>query len=173
MNVDAREIELIVTRVLEQLQNASAAARPEANAETKLFSLLAEKPTNALSLDGRGLGEGVSRRQETLAPSPPTPLPRGERGEFDPNVKSLNEAVLTHEVLSKQINGATQIRIGQRAILTPSAREFIKSRGITCVREQATQSSPTSTYIRGAGKWCRRLPARPRPVTRPICALIC
>jgi hypothetical protein len=40
--------------------------------------------------------------------------------------------------LAEAVNGSSQVRIGTKAILTPSARDFVKQRGIKIIREAAS-----------------------------------
>jgi len=56
------------------------------------------------------------------------------------------EQVVTQALLSERVNGAKQVRIGPSAILTPSARDFIRNHGIEVIRESL--SLATSTGIR-------------------------
>ena len=51
---------------------------------------------------------------------------------------TLEAPVITGDVLQQHINGATRITIAQHAILTPSARDLIRQRGITIHRQTAT-----------------------------------
>lgn len=48
---------------------------------------------------------------------------------------SIPNAVITEALLSEAVNGSAQVRIGPKAVLTPSARDFLRSRGIEIVRE--------------------------------------
>ena len=46
--------------------------------------------------------------------------------------------VITGSLLSETVNGSRQVRISPKAILTPSARDFIKQKGIQIIRETAS-----------------------------------
>lgn len=115
MSVDAREIEQIVVRVLERLQDTGATSRTETPNDVPLFSLLANAP------------------KSVAAPQQHQSSHRG--------VKTFSEPVLTQEILKNALNGATQIRIGPRTVLTPSARDYLKTSGIVCIREQPAASN--------------------------------
>lgn len=52
----------------------------------------------------------------------------------------FTESVITQELLETNSNGATRIRIGPKAIVTPSARDFLRIRGIECVRESSASA---------------------------------
>ncbi len=43
---------------------------------------------------------------------------------------TLDERVITADLLAERVNGAVAIGIGPKAILTPSARDFIRERGL-------------------------------------------
>lgn len=47
----------------------------------------------------------------------------------------IEEPVITQDLLIGRVNGSRTVRVGTRAILTPSARDFLRVRGIECVRE--------------------------------------
>jgi hypothetical protein len=69
--------------------------------------------------------------------SAPVAAPRGVH---------ISEQVVTQSLLAESVNGAKQVRIGPAAILTPSARDFIRNHGIEIIRESSSRS--TSTGIR-------------------------
>jgi hypothetical protein len=52
--------------------------------------------------------------------------------------------VITQSVLAEAVNGSARVSIGPKAILTPSARDFIRHRKIDIVRESARSSSPVA-----------------------------
>lgn len=52
----------------------------------------------------------------------------------------IDEHVITQALLAESVNGAARISIAARAILTPSARDFVRTRGIEIVREQAQKT---------------------------------
>jgi len=75
------------------------------------------------------------RTAEAVAPSAsaaaaPTAKPT-------PGEVTIGAAVVTGELLEKSIGGAKKVRIAPKAILTPSARDFIRQRGLEIVRETA------------------------------------
>ena len=49
----------------------------------------------------------------------------------------ITEHVITGALLSESVNGSRQVRIGLKAILTPSARDFVKQQEIKIIRETA------------------------------------
>lgn len=49
----------------------------------------------------------------------------------------VSETVITREVLEQAVIASGTIRVAPRAILTPSARDFIRARGVAVVREAA------------------------------------
>jgi hypothetical protein len=51
------------------------------------------------------------------------------------HVAHINEHVVTQALLAGAVNGSNQVRIGAKAILTPSARDFARTGGIEVVRE--------------------------------------
>ncbi len=57
----------------------------------------------------------------------------------------LRENVITADVLEQRSNGSREITIGPKSILTPSARDFLKSRNITCTRQSVHQTGPAAT----------------------------
>ncbi len=78
------------------------------------------------------LGPGVVAAPATAsAPQVPVgaaaPLPSAQ----------ISEQVVTQALLAEAINGSNQIRVGPKAILTPSARDFVKQRNIKIIRETA------------------------------------
>jgi hypothetical protein len=68
----------------------------------------------------------------SAAVAPAVPVPRGFR---------ISAQVVTQAVLAESINGSTTVRIGPKAIVTPSALDFVRQRGIEIVRESATLMS--------------------------------
>lgn len=65
----------------------------------------------------------------------------------------FEERVITADLLSDRVNGAATIGIGPKAILTPSARDFIKERGLRIdrVSTAAVQASPVSSREPASG----------------------
>jgi len=49
----------------------------------------------------------------------------------------VTDRVITGALLVEKVNGSNQVRIAPEAILTPSARDFVKQRGIRIIRETA------------------------------------
>jgi len=105
-----------------------------------------------VTLTSQEIEQIVLRVMDHLHPREPNdgvhlpPLGRGGSGERAENVLSLPDPVITHKLLDENVNGAKTIRIAPRAILTPSARDFLRTRGIDCVREELTATSnPANT----------------------------
>src|SRR5262245_21497103 len=57
-----------------------------------------------------------------------------------PNSVQISEPVVTQALLAEAINGTKQVRIGTAAILTPSARDFVRHHGIEVIRESSSHS---------------------------------
>jgi hypothetical protein len=73
-----------------------------------------------------------------VAFAPASPAPQGER---------ISAQVVTHAVLEEKVNGARTVRIGPKAIVTPSAYDFLRQRGIEIVRESA------AAIAKSAARW--------------------
>jgi hypothetical protein len=60
---------------------------------------------------------------------------------------TLDERVITGELLAERVNGAAAVGIGPQAILTPSAHDFIRERGLRIdrVSKPAAQAPPTAS----------------------------
>lgn len=56
----------------------------------------------------------------------------------------IEERVITQDLLIGRVNGSRTVRVGSRAILTPSARDFLRVRGIECVRVANSGSAATT-----------------------------
>lgn len=78
----------------------------------------------------------------------------------------IDQSIITAEVLKERVKAAKRIRIAPRAILTPSARDFLRSSNIVCVREEAAAKSSTST-----GRWLVIVSSAAAPVTGALDAL--
>jgi hypothetical protein len=65
----------------------------------------------------------------------------------------IDERVITAKLLAERVNGAAAINIGSKAILTPSARDFISERGLRIDRgtKETAQAAPTSSPGPAAG----------------------
>jgi hypothetical protein len=64
--------------------------------------------------------------------------------------------VITQALLADALNGSAKVSIGPKAILTPSARDFVRHREIEIVREPAQSSSPVAVR-------CQIISARSTP----------
>lgn len=70
-------------------------------------------------------------------------------GTVGTNELSLSENVITAELLSQRFHGAAHLSIGPAAVLTPSARDWLREHDITW-RRQAGGKTPSST---NSGHW--------------------
>ncbi len=59
-------------------------------------------------------------------------------------VARIDEHVVTQALLADGMNGSKQVRIGAKAILTPSARDFVRTGGIEILREAVPARSGAS-----------------------------
>ncbi|HLJ12226.1 MAG TPA: hypothetical protein VKU82_13615 [Planctomycetaceae bacterium] len=59
----------------------------------------------------------------------------------------IEQTVITQALLSETTTGAAQVRIGPKAILTPSARDFVHHRGITIVRESSQKVATALRFL--------------------------
>jgi len=64
-----------------------------------------------------------------------------------PKGVQISEAVVTQALLAETINGAKQVQIGPKAILTPSARDFVRNHGIQVLREPSTPRGAASIRL--------------------------
>lgn len=72
-------------------------------------------------------------RARQVSPGASSPIPAVQ----------IAEQVVTQALLAETVNGASQVHIGIKAILTPSARDFVKQRGIKIIRE-TTSARPAA-----------------------------
>jgi hypothetical protein len=56
----------------------------------------------------------------------------------------ISEVIVTQALLAETINGAKQVQIGPTAILTPSARDFVRNHGIEIIRETSSRGASAS-----------------------------
>ncbi len=68
----------------------------------------------------------------------PSPVPAAQVAD-----QVVTGQVITGALLTETVNGFRQVQIGPKAILTPSARDFVKQRGIQIIRE-ATAAAKAS-----------------------------
>lgn len=61
---------------------------------------------------------------------------------------AIQEQVITGDLLRERLNGKKQVRIPAKAVLTPSARDFLRTSNIVCVRGEASATAATV-----AGRW--------------------
>ena len=78
-----------------------------------------------------------------------------DRSSAPPKAVRVDEPVITQALLAESVNGSARVSIGAKAILTPSARDFVRTRGIEIIREK---SQPTARTAR-----CQVIVARSSP----------
>ena len=61
-----------------------------------------------------------------------------------PKGVQISEVVVTQALLAEMINGARQVQISPTAILTPSARDFVRNHGIEVIREPSSRGASAS-----------------------------
>lgn len=57
------------------------------------------------------------------------------------NTVQIIDPVITQALLAEAVNGSRQVRVSTKAILTPSARDFVKQQGISIIRGAAAGKS--------------------------------
>lgn len=83
------------------------------------------------------------RTKEAAAPSVPAAVPALTQNPVQKPANSevaITAAVVTGELLEKSIGGVKRVRVASKAILTPSARDVIRQRGLEIVRESAASA---------------------------------
>jgi len=90
------------------------------------------------------------RTKEAAAPSVPAAVPALTQNPVQRPANSevaVTAAVVTGELLEKSIGGAKRVRVAPKAILTPSARDVVRQRGLEIVRESAASTkAPTAAW---------------------------
>ena len=71
----------------------------------------------------------------------------------DTNCLSLTEDVITADLLKSRLKGERSISIAPRSILTPSAQDLLRSRGIGWTRAARNGVSATASKSSGNGRW--------------------
>lgn len=80
-------------------------------------------------------------RAPTASPSPPV-------AKADAAVVDLDLPVITAEILAERVRQNQTIRIGRRSILTPSARDWLAARKISCTRISGGHAGSTASSAR-------------------------
>src|SRR6266404_2887620 len=106
------------------------------NFSAEHVDLIVQRVLEHLGTPG-GHAPGATSATSSSSASLPVAAPKGVR---------ITESVVTQALLAETINGAKQVRIGPAAILTPSARDFIRNYGIEIIRESSSRA--TSTDVR-------------------------
>ena len=57
---------------------------------------------------------------------------------------SIEDTIITGDLLASRVNGDKTVNIGQHAVLTPSARDLMRQRGITIQRQTTTTKQTAS-----------------------------
>lgn len=112
MSFEAVEIERIVAEVMERLLTSPAAAHSMEQASSQ--------PAAAAQMSSASIVQPVV--ESTSSPglqSPPV---------------HVAEAVITADLLQSRLNGEKTVQVGARAVLTPSARDFFRTRNIQWTR---------------------------------------
>ena len=91
------------------------------------------------------LGGSPPARAAADGPSAPSAAVAGTNGPL-----VLDEAVVTAETLEQRLNGHARLTIGRRTVLTPSARDVLRAKGIEWSR--GTGSNPAGSRT-DAGTW--------------------
>jgi len=79
----------------------------------------------------------------------------GDRSSAGSKGTRIDEPVITQALLAESVNGSATVSIGAKAILTPSARDFVRTHGIEVIRENS-QSTMRSAR-------CQVIVTRPSP----------
>jgi len=80
-------------------------------------------------------------------------LNEGEPRNQQPSIKQetlFAERIITEQLLREQLNGERQICIGEKSILTPSARDFLRTREICWSRQSPAAMAKNSANT----QWC-------------------
>lgn len=56
----------------------------------------------------------------------------------------IDAPVITQALLAESVNGSARVAIGTKAILTPSARDWVRTRGVEIIREGTPQTKSAS-----------------------------
>ena len=73
---------------------------------------------------------------------------RADKHTTRPHHIELDESVLTEEMLSERLNGASSIGIARHTVLTPSALDYLRRRHISCRRRTAECTIGTTPHTR-------------------------
>jgi hypothetical protein len=92
--------------------------------------------------------QGRSDAVRAGTPEPRSPAPEPEQTGPTPNEVVLNERVITADLLERSVNGHRRIQIAAKAVLTPSAREFLRKSEVEWSRLDGQAAGPT-----GSGQW--------------------
>lgn len=131
MNVTPDQINQIVQRVLQQLQQREATAHARVgNAQPQ--SGLDAKPV-AQPLEPKRVTAGVGSADQQ--PSPPAR-------------RRLDQKVITEEVLSRESRGARHLEFANRAVLTPTALDYLRQHKLTWSRAASGSPGPSPASAR-------------------------
>jgi hypothetical protein len=90
----------------------------------------------------RELGTGAIAVSAPRAPALSTAVPSAVAS--PPAEIALAGAVITQETLRQQAGNTRRIRVAARAILTPTARDYIRERGLDVIRDAASSEAPAA-----------------------------
>jgi hypothetical protein len=100
------------------------------------FELIVQRVIQQLGTTGAAIAPAPARESARLAPATDPAAAPGIR---------IAGQVITQELLAASATGTSLVRIAGKAILTPSARDFVKQHGIKIVREDASSSGAAAT----------------------------
>ncbi len=95
-------------------------------------------------------------RQPPEAKTENAPKTRSADAPRSPEPLRLPDRVLTQAILEAKLNGAQAVRFAPKAVLTPTARDFLRTRGIDWA--YGTAAEPTSTAAAWAAIVVRHAP---------------
>lgn len=155
-----------------------------------------------MNLNPQLIDEIVARVVEQLRTpaAPPRPAPAAASNSpaatsplvVNKSVVRLSQHIITAEILETQARGVPQIHIAPRAILTPSARDYLRQMRMECVRDSAATahssgpgwllliSSPSASAAAAltplqtaGGRWEQRVSGTAEEAARQATAALC
>jgi ribose 5-phosphate isomerase RpiB len=77
----------------------------------------------------------------------------GDRSSAGSKGVRIDEPVITQALLAESVNGSATVSIGAKAILTPSARDFVRARGIEIIREKLQSTARSARCQVIVARW--------------------
>lgn len=93
-----------------------------------------------MNVGGVNIDEIVAGVLKQLGSAAPAPAPKNT------NCVSLDESVVTEELLAEKAGGAASIRLGSSAVITPSGRDWLRKNNITWERCSAQTAGSSATW---------------------------